>query len=362
MRTMRDFRYRHAAAAALWLALGLAAGSGCDDPSAPPPELSAHLAVDMPVTTGSPGDSLALRFTLTNGTAPSWYGPPCCGFTFSAVVRDSAGVEYGIAPPIGCLCVVVPAPLAPGARIEESQFFNGIIYDLHNGQALSAAPGEYTLVAQFVVHAAPPAEGTFEAQARVTFRWLPGTGVASEAQLVASLRDAYAMRDPDLFGALLHPEYIFWLNAPLDDGTAYWDARYEQRIHNRMFRPAAIEPPEPPLPAELWLVNIDPVFTPSGAFNEAPQYYRSDTNPVGLDPAVWRVTARAYDTTVYFDTQGDIDFRLYDREEFVVAANRRLPDGAPGKYTLYRWADLGAPGNITAEQVTWGQVKKLYAP
>ena len=351
-------RRTRAGAAAL---LSLIAAIGCDDPNKPDPVLSARLAVTMPVTVGRPGDRLAVQLAATNGGVAAQYLLPCCSPTFTVVVRDSTGREYPLSPPSVCGCPDFMAPLSPGQRVAETQYFEGFYYDPVGGARVDAPPGDYVFVCKFTVHAVPPAVESYDATQEIAVVWLPATAPLSEVEFVAGLRAAYAARDYDTFASLLHPEYQFRLNVPADDGTQYWGASEELRIHRRMFEPASIVPPETPLPAELWLLSIDVTLTPGSAFDERPEYYRSITNPEGLDAAIWRVTGADFSATAFFETQGDTDYRVVGRAEFVIAADRRMANGAPGKYKLYRWADLGAPAAPAGVELkTWSLVKRLY--
>ena len=161
--------------------------------------------------------------------------------------------------------------------------------------------------------------------------------------LIENLKLAYQKRDYDKFETLFHPDYQFRLNAPAEDGTEYWGLAEELKIHRRMFRPADIQPPEDPLPVELWLSSVDITLNGSTSFDERPQYYYNiNTNPEGLLDTAWEVTGSDYNATVFFETQGDTDYRVEGRAEFVVARDLSKSATAPGAWLIYRWSDLGA--------------------
>jgi hypothetical protein len=110
-----------------------------------------------------------------------------------------------------------------------------------------------------------------------------------------------------------------------------------------MFRPEDIQPPEEPLLPERWLVSVDITLTGATSFDERPQYrFNEATNPEGLRVEAWDVTGADYNATVFFETQGDTDYRVEGRAEFVVARDLSKAATAPGAWLIYRWFDLGA--------------------
>ena len=110
-----------------------------------------------------------------------------------------------------------------------------------------------------------------------------------------------------------------------------------------MFRPADIVPPEEPLLTERWLVSVDITLTGASSFDDRPQYiFNPGTNPEGLHLEDWDVTGADYSATVFFETQGDTDYRVEGRAEFVVARDKAKAFNAPGAWLIYRWTDLGA--------------------
>jgi len=167
--------------------------------------------------------------------------------------------------------------------------------------------------------------------------------IVDATSLIENLRLAYQKRDIDKFETLLHPDYQFRLNQPADDGTDYWGAVEEIKIHRRMFRPSEIPPTDPPLPTELWLSSVDITLTGSTVFDERPEYYfNAQTNPEGLERSNWEVSGADYNAVVFFETQGETDYRVEGRAEFVVARDLTKAVDAPGAWLLYRWSDLGA--------------------
>lgn len=167
--------------------------------------------------------------------------------------------------------------------------------------------------------------------------------IRDPASLIENLKLAYQKKDYDKFATLFHADYQFRLNAPADDGTEYWGLTEELKIHRRMFRPADIQPPDPPLPTELWLTSVDITLSGTSGFDDRPQYlYDSVTNPEGLHAEAWDVTGADYSATVFFETQGDTDYRVEGRAEFVVARDKSKAADAAGAWLIYRWTDLGA--------------------
>jgi hypothetical protein len=157
---------------------------------------------------------------------------------------------------------------------------------------------------------------------------------------------------------------------PTDDvevPAAAWNRAEELRIHRRMFDPQHPAPGEAPVPTEYWLESISISLTQMTAFSERPDLYRSPGYPAGVDAERWRAIEAMYDAEIFFKTQGPNDFSVHGKAHFVVLDRRlRLP-GVPGKYTLYRWEDLGSPPRATAggrgravEPPTWSRVKSLY--
>lgn len=189
----------------------------------------------------------------------------------------------------------------------------------------------------------------------------------SENEAIEALLAYYTRRQVEAYAGLLaaagdHASFRFYLNEPLTDGTDSWDADEEVRIHRRMFDPAAISPGDPPLPVELWLVSVDAVLTPHSSWDERAQYYRHPVaNPDGVDPVRWQVTGADFSHTVFFETQGDTDYRVEGRNEFVVLEDLALQVGEPRKFLLYRWNDRGsdAAGHLSAPS-TWSRLKSLY--
>lgn len=169
----------------------------------------------------------------------------------------------------------------------------------------------------------------------------PYPAIINPPTLIENLKLAYQKKDYDKFATLFHPEYQFRLNEPADDGTEYWGLTEELKIHRRMFRPGDIQPPEEPLPTELWLSSVDITLSGASSFDERIIYlYDAVNNPQGLHPENWDVTGADYNATVFFETQGDTDYRVEGRAEFVVARDKTKAFDAPGAWLIYRWNDL----------------------
>ena len=163
-------------------------------------------------------------------------------------------------------------------------------------------------------------------------------------EFIKVLEGAYRTRNYDTFASLLSAEtgaeYLFILE-PNSPGDHQWGRTEELRIQQRMFRPEDIQPGDPPLNPDLWLVSIDISLTPQQGFTEARTFYRSDSNPEGLDPAVWKAMEAVYNTDVLFDLQGQTDFQVTGRASFVVIENLAKNIGDAVKFLIYRWEDLG---------------------
>jgi len=185
----------------------------------------------------------------------------------------------------------------------------------------------------------------------------------NEAELIGQLKTAYQKRDYDTFKRLFHADYQFYLNQAQPDGTTHWGLSEELRIHRRMFRPHAVQPPESPVPQELWLVSVDITLTAFVAFQDATTYYFDPTtNPTGFRRENFTVSQADYAASVFFQTQGETQYRLDGVENFVVVNDLSKTAGDDGKFLIYRWEDLGALAlfaNSTSTS-TWTQVKSLY--
>jgi len=102
-----------------------------------------------------------------------------------------------------------------------------------------------------------------------------------------------------------------------------------------------VAPPDP----TQWLVRIEVTFEVLGGFEELSQYYRSDTNPTGLDPAAWRVTGADANGSMLLQTLGDTDYQTFTPLTLVIAEDRSKPSGSEGKYTVLRIESRPEPSN-----------------
>jgi hypothetical protein len=174
----------------------------------------------------------------------------------------------------------------------------------------------------------------------------------SEVELIGQLKKAYQTRDYDTFRRVFHPDYQFYLNAPQPDGTDHWGLAEELRIHRRIFNPQDVTPPEPPVPQDLWSVSIDIQLNPRNEWHDAPGYYFDPiTNPGGLQRERYSVTQADYVTDMFFQTQGETQYRVDGTANFVVVNDLSKALGADGKFLIYRWHDLTG---------AWTRVKLLY--
>lgn len=309
----------------------------CDDVNGPPDTTAPGTILDLAVSRttlesvtlswSAPGDDdgagRAARYLVRYWTAPA----NTFGWDTATPVAETA----------------IPAPTAPGTRQECT--IGGLtafrlVYCVV--RTLDDAGNLAPLSNRIATAAEPPV-------------------ATSDAEVIGKLSLAYQLMDQDRFDALLHPDYQFRLNAPGDDGTEYWGAAEESHIHHRMLHPAGIPAIEPPVPVELWLVAIDLWMMQATPFEPAPQYYADPVrNPGGLDPVHWEAHAAVYNTTVFFETQGDTDYRVEGRAEFVIANDLTKVLGDPGKFLLFRWNDLGAFALQSQEQKTWSSIKSIY--
>ncbi len=182
-----------------------------------------------------------------------------------------------------------------------------------------------------------------------------------ETELVEKLVWVYAHRDAANYPGLFSPDFLHRSS----DGTTEWDVTEELRIHQRMFRPQDVAPADTPVPADLWLVSITAALTRGGPWNEMSEFYFDpDTNPTGLDPVRWRVIGTDYSNALFFQTQGPTQYQADGVQFFVVVEDLSLRVGTAGKFSLYRWEDLGsqnAPGLRAAMAIaSWSEVKSLY--
>jgi len=188
----------------------------------------------------------------------------------------------------------------------------------------------------------------------------------SQDALIQGLAAAYRGRDYQRFEALFtaaadSADYYYFLNEPVG-GVTNWDATEELRLHRRMFTPQNPLPGETPVPSELWLnaitITLDQV---AASWVERTDLYRSEVNPLGLDPFHWRATEAEYHADVLWATQGYTDYRVNGYTNFVVIEDLQKPAGTARKFLIYRWEDLGnfLP-KISNEPATWGRVKSLY--
>ena len=168
--------------------------------------------------------------------------------------------------------------------------------------------------------------------------------------LIATLERAYAELDYDCYAALFANEaqhgidFRFVLFAPDEAGEREWGYAEEMRIHRRMFRPDALLPGDGEVPPQLRVRSIACRLAPLRAFSERFDLYRSEMDPTApLDRHRWRAVDAEYSTSVMWHLEVGTELRIAGFARFVVIEDRTVPAGAPGKFLLYRWEDLG-PG------------------
>jgi hypothetical protein len=183
------------------------------------------------------------------------------------------------------------------------------------------------------------------------------------ANAVEALKLAYVHRDYAAFAALLHPDFRFVLDQPTPGGENSWGRDEELRIHRRMFDPNNIPATEPPLNPELRITAVEASLSVAGELSERSDFYRSATNPSGLDDTHWQCLAGDWNTNVLFRTAGETDYLISGRGYFVIAVDRTKAADDPTRFQLYQWTDLGVhkPGGVAGvEGRTWTDVKILY--
>ena len=180
----------------------------------------------------------------------------------------------------------------------------------------------------------------------------------SPRQLVDTMAAAYRNLDYDLYRALFASskadgvEFRFVLYRPTPADETEWGYDEEMRIHRRMFQPETIAADEKPLPRELWVRSITCELQPLTVFSERWDLYRSEQNPDGqLDRKQWRATEALYSTFVEWHLEGGGTFHIEGQARFIVIEDRQKASGAPGKFLIYRWEDLG-PGESSVARAS----------
>lgn len=175
------------------------------------------------------------------------------------------------------------------------------------------------------------------------------TVIGKSEDLIQVLAEAYRTRDITLFASLLandpdnNAEYLFLLDPAAGSLDDQWGYDLETRIHQRMFEPQNTPAGQSPVPAEYWLTSINITLTRSTQFTERTDlYYDATTNPTGLVRDKWKAEDAIYATDVLFDTQGQLDFQVTGRANFVVIEDLTKSIGDAGKFLILQWNDLGA--------------------
>ena len=169
----------------------------------------------------------------------------------------------------------------------------------------------------------------------------PYPELLSPDAVITALKMAYQRRDLDKFSTLLHPEFQFLYYPLAPGGPESWNAAEEIRIHRRMFRPQDIQPPEAPLPVELWSYSIDIALTNASSWEVAAD-------------STGEFVAAVYNAAVFFETQGNTDFQIRGPQAFVVKPDPSTPAGETRKYLLSWWIETASRSG------GWGRVKALY--
>jgi len=101
-------------------------------------------------------------------------------------------------------------------------------------------------------------------------------------------------------------------------------------------------------------------------FGTPEEVYKTPANPNGLDSAKWKATEAEFHADILFETQGQTDYRVDSRENFIVIQDLDKSAGAPRRFLIYRWEDLDPPPvpaqetAILTEHTAWSGVKSLY--
>jgi hypothetical protein len=183
--------------------------------------------------------------------------------------------------------------------------------------------------------------------------------------LVTALASAYRALDPVRYESLLanDPAANATFTFAVTDSAGLvhnsWDFDSETSIHHRMFEPDQIPDGDPPLDQALWVESIDVTLSKHGEFVERDEFYRSASNPGGVDPARWRVSSASYSTDVFFQPP---EFVVNDGDaEFVVIEDLTKDVGAAAKFRLLAWTEPCAEVAIQSRRECWSTVKALYA-
>ena len=204
--------------------------------------------------------------------------------------------------------------------------------------------------------------------------YLADSYVADPTEVIRRLEVAYRDLDPTAFTALLADEsgaeFRFQASPDGSGLPSEWGVAEERAIHRRMFDPSHIGPSEPPLDPVIWVQSIHITLAQASEFVERNDlYYEPNSNPGGLDRKRWRAMEATYHTDVFFELGGASNYQVDGRAVFVVLDDLAKPTGAPRKFLIYRWEELGTqpaaslPSRTRAvEPKTWSAVKRLYSP
>lgn len=180
---------------------------------------------------------------------------------------------------------------------------------------------------------------------------IPDVEATTPEELIDNLATAYQTRSYARFQKLISQDptapYTFRLNAPRD-GEEEWDANVELRIHKRMFEPQNIDPGDTPLDPGLWLHGVTIRLTLQSDFQDRPDLYRTTPEGQGLDPDRWIAREAIYETHLLFELVGTTDYQVDGTASFVVIEDKLKASGDVGKFLIYIWEDLQAPGKPAA--------------
>ncbi|MFQ5599284.1 MAG: hypothetical protein ACE5G2_01880 [Candidatus Krumholzibacteriia bacterium] len=133
------------------------------------------------------------------------------------------------------------------------------------------------------------------------------------------------------------------------------------RIHRRMFGPGNASPGDLPVDPDLWLQSIDISLSTPGGFEERSDLYQDQGGALSRER--WLAKGSRYATSVFFQTKGNIDYRVESETNFVVIEDLTKEVGDSDKFLLLIWEDLCGYGPMLeslAEGTCWGGVKSLY--
>jgi hypothetical protein len=153
----------------------------------------------------------------------------------------------------------------------------------------------------------------------------PHPSPANEPEVVAALANGLRDLDVDEIASLLHPNFRATIDQP-PDGTVSIDRIEFLKLLSRWVGPS-----------DSQLVRLDVSLACEPPFREDPAWYRSPSNPDGLDPALWYAAGTDCGTSFLLQTVSDQNFQITHAARLVVVNDLTRPTRASGKFLLYQW-------------------------